>query len=161
MEWLSHATKTTVGDNKSANVKTWLWFVVMALVMSLPSLYLGFKTRQGTITLPVLIVAVVFCQFGYGFLRPCYETLVNHYIPPEHSQKRATVMSFAGMLVSAVVIVLMIPAAGKTGEATTVGWLIPSGMLLFLTIVLHFFMRRYQKKIGEIPSPLAKQSEVA
>ena len=160
MEWVSHFKRTAGNENKSNNAVIWLWFVLIAFVMSVPIFYLGLKTNQGNTSLPLFMTAVVLSKFGYGFLRPCYETLVNHYIPPEHSQKRATVMSFAGMLVSAMVIVLMIPSAGKSGEATTVGWLVPSGILFCLTVVLHFLMRRYQKSIGEIPASLEKIQEV-
>lgn len=159
MEWLSHSKANSSAKDKPSNVVIWTWFVLVALIMSVPIALLGLKTQQGQMTLVFFIGAVALSQFSYGFLRPCYETLLNHYIPPEHSQERATIMSFASMLVSATVILLMIPAAGKTGEATTAGWLIPSGILIVLTLVLHILMRRYQRKIGELPGKVAKVSE--
>lgn len=159
MEWLSHNKKGSDPNGTTSNVTTWIWFVLFALIMSVPVAYLGIKTQEGNITLPLFIVTVAFSRFAYGFLRPAYETLINNYIPPQYSQERATIMSFASMLSSVVVILLMIPSAGKTGEATTVGWLIPSGLLLFLTIILYFFMRRYQRKIGELPKKTIQTSE--
>ena len=143
-EWLAHG--------HPSNASVWKWFVIICLIMAVPIAWLGFKTEQGQIPLLLFIFSVAFCRFGYGFLRPCYETLVNKYIPDGNSQQRATIMSFGGTLVSLVVFVLMIPAAGKTGEETTIGWLIPSGILIVLTLVLGFLMRRYQRRIGELPS---------
>lgn len=118
--------------------------------MSLPVFYLGYETKQGGLTLPLFVAAICLCQFGYGFLRPCYETLINRYIPSGNAQQRATIMSFASMLMALTVVTLMIPSAGKTALATTGSWLIPATLLLCLTLVLHILMRRYQRKIGEI-----------
>jgi len=160
MEWVAHVKANSDPNGKLSNVITWLWFVAFSLIMSVPIAYLGLRTQAGNITLSLFITAVTLKTLGYGFLRPCYETLINNYIPAEHSKKRATIMSFASMFASAVVIVLMIPSAGKTGEATTVGWLIPSGMLMVFTLVFHFLMRRYQRKIGELPGKLVKTPEV-
>ncbi len=159
LEQLLHA-KNNSNKEGMANSTTWLWFAFVALIMSVPIFHLGLETRAGNLTLLLFIGSVALCKFGYGFLRPCYEILVNHYIPVEHSEERATIMSFASMLVSALVILLMIPAAGRTGEATTVGWLIPSGILILFTLVFHVLMRRYQKKIGELPTKSTKPSEV-
>ncbi len=158
MEWISHAKTNSHPEGQFTNRSMWLWFAFVALVMSLPVVYLGIKTEQGSMSLYLFVTVVALSQFGYGFLRPCYETLVNNYIPEEHSQERATVMSLAGMLGSMVVICLMIPATGKSGEATTAGWLIPSGLLAGLTLVLHLLMRRYQRKTGELPGKATEKA---
>lgn len=148
MEWVSHAKAKANGVHR--NVSIWSWFAVVSIIMSLPIVILAIKTRQGDITLPLFIFAISISRFGYGFLRPCYETLINNYIPKQNAKERATIMSCASMLDSLLVLLLMIPSSGKTGEATTIGWLVPSGLLLGLTLVIYLLMRRYQKKIGEI-----------
>ena len=45
----------------------------------------------------------------------------------------------------------MLPSSGQTGATTAIGWIIPSGILVGLALILHLFMTRYQKKIGELP----------
>ncbi|OGQ04800.1 MAG: hypothetical protein A2W61_04820 [Deltaproteobacteria bacterium RIFCSPLOWO2_01_44_7] len=151
LEQINH-THTVNGEReKVPNVKLWRWFIIVSFVMSVPVILLGRLVMDGKMNLWFFIITIALNQFGYGFLRPCYETLVNNYIPTQHSQERATIMSFASMLSNLFLIVLMLPSSGQTGATTAIGWIIPSGILVGLALILHLFMTRYQKKIGELP----------
>ncbi|MDP2599285.1 MAG: hypothetical protein Q8P84_00935, partial [Deltaproteobacteria bacterium] len=152
LNFLGAKAMELIAHKSPSNVALWIWFMLISLVMSSPVAYLGIKTMEGDVSLVLLVLSVVLCRFGYGFLRPCYDMLVNKYISAEHSKRRATILSLGGTLSSLVVVLLMIPSSGTTGENTTFGWLIPSGLLIVLTLVLGFLMRRYQRRIGELPS---------
>lgn len=124
----------------------WNWFAVVCLVMSLPIIILGVCTSRGIINLPLFITVLAIFNIGYGFLMPAYEILINYYIPANNSKERATIMSFAGMLLEVVSIVLIFPSSGPNGKETAVGWILPASLLVVLTVVVSFLMRRYNAK---------------
>ena len=140
---------------KTNNIALWLWYVVVNLVIGGVVIAFGVNNIKSSASLPLLIVTVASCQFGYGFLTPAYNTLINNYIPAIHSDKRATIMSAGSMFLSLLTITLIFPSSGPSGQMTAVGWMLPGVLLIVATLVLHILMRRYQRKIGEIPVPIA------
>jgi hypothetical protein len=135
------------------NPTLWSWLASGCLTSAVPIVVLGLSNKWGFVSLPLFIGCVGACFLGYGFIRPKCDILINNYIPKEHSHERATIISLANMLASFIEIFLFFPAIGEEAATTAVGWLVPSGMLLGLTIALHFFIRRYQKKTGELCAP--------
>lgn len=149
IEMLNHRASRTE-NAKLSNPVLWILFVLTALVTGIPVIILAIDTHFVEMSLLLFIVAIICCRFGYGFLRPAYDILVNNYIPKEYAQERATIMSVANMVRGLFAILFLMPSSGPSDKATAVGWLIPSGLLVGLTLVLHVCMRRYQKKIGEV-----------
>ena len=137
------------------NVSLWNYYALISLSVSIVVILLGWRSMKGPVSFIPFLVTIAFCRFCYGFLTPAYNTLLNNYIPPEHSKERATIMSWGSMLVSFLTICLIFPSSGPSGARTTLGWILPGSILFIVTGVLYFLMRRYQRKIGEIPSSVA------
>ncbi|MBI5299442.1 MAG: MFS transporter [Deltaproteobacteria bacterium] len=140
------------GVRKTSNARLWVYYVLVNLLIGLFVIGLGLKSLNSKLPLVLFMTTIVTCRFGYGFLSPAYNTLINAYIPPENSKQRATILSLGSMIVSILAIFLTLPSSGPDGKATTVGWILPGSLLVFMTVGIHILMRRYQRKIGEIPS---------
>lgn len=148
LEWLQH--KQTKKSGKSIKA-LWSWFLVVCLLMAITVYSLGFSSLKGAMTLTVFIMAFAVFNLCYGFLLPADDTLMNHFIKTEHSQERATIMSWSSMLIELLMIIFLFPSSGPSGKETAVGWMLPSGILIVLTIAIYFLMRRYQRKVSELP----------
>lgn len=135
---------------KTHNVLLRRWLIGACLFSSLPVLVLSWLTSRGMDTFWYFISAVLPVEFAYGVIAPCYETLVNNYIPDSHSQERATILSFGSLIRSLLVMFLAIPAGGSSGEKTTVGWAIPAFLLLAMVIIGNTVLKRAQRKIPEV-----------
>lgn len=138
--------------NKMTNVSLWLWYAIISFLIGLVVIALGINTMKHSTPLYFFMFTIAFCQFGYGFLTPAYNTLINAYIPKEYAQQRATILSMGSMIISFFGIVLLFPSSGPSGESTTIGWILPGALLVILTLIVHVLLRRYQRKIGEIPT---------
>lgn len=133
-----------------SNEKLWLWLIGICFLSAFSILTLGFGKWSGTLNLALFITCIALFNIGYGFLLPAHDTLINYYIPVENSKERATILSVTSMLTSLVMAVILFPSSGPSGEETTIGWILPATILLFVGIVMHFLMRRYQQRAGEI-----------
>jgi len=122
------------------------WFVATSLFAAIPILTLSWLTARGLDTFWFFALAILPVEYAYGVIAPCYETLVNNYIPEEHSQQRATIMSFGSLLRSLLVMLLAIPAGGASGAKTTIGWAIPAFLLLASAVIGNFVLKKAQKK---------------
>lgn len=133
------------------------WMAASTLFSAMAIIALGYVTwRNGSFSIMIFAIAVLGIEFSYGFVAPCYETLINNYIPEDHAQERATIMSLGSMVRSVFAIFLIIFAAGKSGATTTVGWIIPATLLLVITLVGSQLIKRYQKA-KEIEEPVVPQ----
>jgi len=137
---------------KLAKSALWPWYTSVSLIIACLVVTLGINSINRPMPLSLFIVSIACAQFGYGFLNPLYNILINAYIPNESAKHRATILSFGSMFISFLTIFLMLPSSGPDGQSIAVGWLLPAGMLIVLTLIVHILMRRYQRKIGEIPS---------
>lgn len=135
---------------KTHNVILRRWLIGACLLSSLPILFLSWLTSQGLDTFWFFATAILPVEFAYGVIAPCYETLVNNYIPDHHAQERATIMSFGSLVRSLLIMLLAIPAGGSSGEKTTVGWAVPAFLLLVITIIGNTVLKRAQKKVPEV-----------
>lgn len=95
---------------------------------------------------PLFIFVVLLVEFAYGLVQPCYETLVNNYIPDASSDERATILSFGSIARSLLAILLTVPAGGHSAETTTIGWMIPAAILLVFTLIARHAMKKKEKE---------------
>lgn len=145
-------------QSKTHNVILRRWFIATCLFAALPVLVLSWLTTQGLDNFWYFTGAVLCVEFAYGIIAPCYETLVNNYIPENHSQERATILSFGSMVRSLLVMILAIPAGGTSGERTTIGWTLPAFLLLVSALVGNFVLKRAQRKVPEVfETPLTQK----
>ena len=121
-------------------------FVGFALFSALFILGLGWETLYQPIGVFFFPGAVLFVLLSFGVISPCFETLVNHYIPPADAPERATILSAGSMLRSFLILLLAIPSGGSSGEKSPIGWAIPATLLLVSTLVANFYMRQTHKK---------------
>jgi len=154
LEWINRGIAKK-GGGHLFNVVLWSWFALVSLFVAVSVATLGLGKVYGHMSLAFFVVTIMLCHFGQGFLMPAYNILLNNYIPLEKSQERATVMSFSSMFTSLVMIFLMFPSSGPSGEDTPMGWIIPSIIAIAVVLVLHPLMRRYQRNTGEIPEKVS------
>lgn len=126
------------------------WLIGTCLFSALPVLLLSWLTSCGLDNFWFFVAAVLAVEFAYGVIAPCYETLVNNYIPDNHAQERATILSFGSLVRSLLIMFLAIPAGGSSGAKTTIGWALPAFLLLVAAVVGNFVLKRAQKKVPEI-----------
>lgn len=132
------------------NSSLWAFFNMLILLMAVPVVILAVASRVTSLSLAVFGFVIVVSQFAFAALRPIYETLVNIYIPVEHSQERATIMSLGSMMAGVITAALILFSKGPNGEATTTGWLLPSGLLIVVITVINLLMRKYQRRVTDI-----------
>lgn len=128
----------------------WNWLAGACIIMAIPIIVLGINAGTNSMDLNLFIVAMAAFSIGYGFVIPAYEILINYFIPSNHAKERATIMSLSEMLLELCFVVLLFPSSGPSGKQTAVGWILPAGILIVLTVVVHFLMRRYQRRAGEL-----------
>lgn len=120
------------------------WFFVGCLAAAVPIML--FAVREGplqTFAFPLLICGVIATYGGYGFLRPCYETLVNNYLGVENAYERATALSIGSSFSSLLAIIFMIPS-GRGIDTGGSGWIIPSCLLIGSAITTLIVIKRYE-----------------
>ena len=122
-------------------------FIGTALVSAISILILSLDTAFHIFALYSFPVTIVIVILSFGIIAPCFETLVNAYIPVEDAQYRTTVMSAGSMLRSFLILLLAIPSGGGSGETTTIGWALPATLLLIATILSLIFMRKTDIKV--------------
>lgn len=125
-------------------------FVAAAIISAASILLFSWQTAYHTAIPYVFPLAVIVVILSFGILGPCFETLLNFYIPPADAQERATIMSAGSMLRSVLILILAIPAGGSSGQTSPIGWAIPAILLLVSTLVANRFMKRAQQKRDEI-----------
>jgi MFS transporter, DHA3 family, tetracycline resistance protein len=123
------------------------WLIGVATLSTLPIFLLNAVNGLPESRLTAFVVLLCMVSMAYGVIRPCFETLVNHYIPADNAMGRATVLSIANMMISLFVILLMIPSGGESGATTVRGWLIPATVLLLACGVGHLLIRRAEGRM--------------
>lgn len=122
-------------------------FVLTALISSASILLLSWNTfsNRGNEYF-VFPIAVIVVMLSFGIIAPCFETLVNAYIPPQEIQERATIISAGSMFRSFLVLLLAVPSGGSSGETSPINWAIPAVLLLVSVLIANVFMRRAAKE---------------
>lgn len=138
--------KNNAKESKRRNIILRRRFVGACLFATLPILALSWLTHKGLDAFWFFALAILPVEFAYGIVAPCFETLINNYIPDNHAQERATIMSFGSLGRSLLIMILSIPAGGSSGARTTVGWAIPAFLLLISALIGNFILKRAQRK---------------
>ncbi|MDO8527402.1 MAG: MFS transporter [Deltaproteobacteria bacterium] len=145
--WTRHWHKKNGAKTHNTVLRRWL--IGTSLFAALPVLALSWLTKMGLDTFWYFTGAVLAVEFAYGLIAPCYETLINNYIPENHSQERATIMSFGSLMRSALIMFLASPAGGTSGARTTIGWALPALLLLVTALVGNFVIKSAQRKVSD------------
>lgn len=124
--------------------------VGICLLSAIPIVCLSYLTHRGLDTFGMFIVTILPVQFGLGIITPCFETLVNNYIPSSAAGERATILSFASLMKSLIIMLLIIPSGGSSGATTTVSWIIPAGLLIIVTLIGNRVLKKAQASAPDI-----------
>lgn len=131
-------------QRKLDNRRLCRWLMRSFVLAALPIIALSFLNREGVLSLPLFATAILCLQAAYGFVEPCFETIVNNYIPDRHANERATILSMGSFVRAILVLLLTIPSRGSTGMNSPSGWLIPACALVIATLITHWSVRRHE-----------------
>ena len=120
------------------------------LISAVPILILSYSTLVGNHSFWIFMCAIIPVEFAYGIIAPCFDTLINHYISDSNAPQRATILSFASLLRSFLIIILSVPAGGSTGKTSPIGWAIPAGLLLIVTVIGFLIVRKRSDQISDV-----------
>lgn len=127
-------------------------FVGAALLSACSILALSWNTAYNAINGYLFPAAVLIVILSFGIIGPCFETLVNAYIPRGEEQERTTILSAGSMIRSLLILILAVPSGGTTGETSPISWALPAAFLLLSTILANHFMRKTaQEKTAAAP----------
>lgn len=146
--------------SKTHNKTLRRWFICTCLLSALPIIALGLITLKGVNVFVFFLAAVLAVEYSYGLIAPCYETLMNNYIPEENSGERATIMSWGSVVKSLIILVFAIPAGGGSGAGTMIGWMVPGFILLASAILGNFYIKRHEQMNGGVKIISPKSSVV-
>ncbi|GEM_PF-4348180 len=122
------------------------WIVFGCLAAAIPVCLFATGAQSGTsVGFSLLVWGVIATYGGYGFLRPCYETLVNNYLTAASAHERATALSIGSSFASALTIFFMTPSGKGADTAAPSGWLIPAGLLMFTACLTGFVVWRRER----------------
>lgn len=145
LTWLSKRHHNNGNSLKTHNSTLRKWLTFTCMLCGLSVILLGWVAISNVYRLPLFFGVVLMVEFSYGLVHPCYETLVNNYIPDASSDERATILSFGSMARSLLAIVLTVPSGGSSAETTTVGWMIPAFLLILFTFIANAAMRKKER----------------
>lgn len=153
LTWLSKIWHKKGNGFKTHNTTLRRWLTMTCLLCGFSVLLLGWFTFKSlsNYQFPLFIFVVLLVEFAYGLVHPCYETLVNNYIPDASSDERATILSFGSMARSLLAILLTVPSGGRSAETTTIGWMIPACLLVVFTLIARYAMKKKESNVGSQP----------
>ena len=123
-----------------------IWFFGCVFVSVVAVLFLGVVNIQKIVNFPVFLISILIVEAGYGIVKPAFESLVCHYLPNEHAQERATVLSIGSALRSVLVLLFIIPSRGSSDAMSPVGWMLPAGVLLIIGTISLLRINYYEKQ---------------
>ena len=127
-------------------------FIGSTLVCALVVIALSVEIGVYKSSIYLFPTAVIIVLLAFGIIAPCFDTLINIYIPTGEAQYRATIMSAGSMFRSMMILLLAIPSGGTSGENSPIHWAIPASLLLASSICANFFMKKNHKEpVGEEP----------
>ncbi len=135
------------------NEKLWNLFVIISLITGVSLFILGFSNLKGPLNLALFIAVVAIFNIGYGFLMPAFNTFINYYIPLENSKERSTILSFSAMFLNLLLIIFLFPSNKPQDTVSAAGWMLPSGVVIVVAIIMHILMMRYFRKKVAIEEP--------
>lgn len=149
MTWLTRRGRTKAGANRNNTLLRRL-LIGACFLSAIPILVLSRLTAHDIEIFSVFAASVLLVNFSHGFVAPCFETLVNNYIPDTHASERATIMSLGSVGRSLLAMLLAIPAGGPSGVKTMVGWAFPAAVLLLVALIGNWILRRAQQRVPNV-----------
>lgn len=130
------------------------WLLSACLMAALPIAGLSVYSLYGGFHFWAFSAAVLAVEFGFGVMAPSYQTMLNNHIPAAHAQERATINSFGSMVRSLLVLLLAIPAGGRSAATTAVSWIVPAILLVVMVALSWLVLRRRgtSQTAGEAPA---------
>ncbi len=122
------------------------WLTGLCFISSTAVVGLGWNNYNGHASFVAVMCVVLTVALTYGFLVPCFETLLNHYIPAEYATSRATILSFGSLARSALLLILSVPAGGHSSSTTTRGWLVPASLVIISALIARFVLKRTERR---------------
>ncbi|MBI4237463.1 MAG: hypothetical protein HY696_03465 [Deltaproteobacteria bacterium] len=159
ISFLSRSWASRTKDLRTHNAILRRWLVFGALLCSLPLLGMGLLRLVNGHSLPLFLVSMILVQFAYGMVLPCYETLVNNYIPDASAHERATILSCSSLVRCIILTLLGIPSAGQSTDTTAIGWMIPASLLTLVAIITWIVLRADERR-GVQPLQLVKKGHL-
>ena len=145
--WLDHKWSNQGGINSHLTGFKRIFIcanLAAAVMIICLSLELSFK-HSDFYLFPSAVITVL---LAFGIIAPCFETLINAYIPTQEAQYRATIMSAGSMFRSFMILVLAVPSGGTSGETTPINWAIPAVLLFFAAVFANHFMKKSRHQIN-------------
>lgn len=125
-----------------------IYLVVAAFIAALPVLALATIWREAQGTFGYFAATILAVELAYGMVCPCYDSLVNHYIPPQHANERATVMSVGSCFKGILIFCLSVPAGGHSGDTTMNGWVLPAALVTIAGSAVWAVLRRREREFA-------------
>lgn len=145
VSFMSRSWASRSKDAKTQNGILRRWLIGSALACSLPVLGMGFLRLVDGHSLPLFLTSIIMVSFAYGMMLPCYETLVNNYIPEASSKERATILSYSSMVRAVILTLLGIPTAGHSADSSAIGWMIPAALLTVMAGVTWLVLSSHER----------------
>ena len=117
------------------------YYLGIALLVT-PILILSYLTYAQAPIFIFFAITIVITQFAAAMFISIYRTVINLNIPVEHSHERATIMSFAELVCSALIALIAIPSGGPSGQQTALGWAVPAILLIIVSVICSFTLLR-------------------
>lgn len=143
---------------KESYVKLFSWFYIVASLASSCGVFgLSYATATATDSFAHLAVALLVVVFSWGFIGPCFETLVNHYIGERAAKDRATIISAGSLVRSVLIVFLALPSAGFSGAKSPIYWAIPAALLMMSSAVFWVMVRRESRQVARATTQITNQ----
>jgi len=133
------AQKGIITSNHTFDV----WLFVSILLCVFFVFCLGFANHIGIINFPVFVITILVVETSFSIVGTVFQTLVCRHLPEKYAQERATVLSIVSGLMCFFVLISIVPARGTTDALSPVGWILPAAVVLVVTLVAQYFIRKY------------------
>lgn len=141
ISWWGDFVQHKTGKKASNWALRTLMYGTTVFFVVLPILGLGLLNFFGMASFAVFALSILCVESTAGTITPCFESLMNNYIPAKNTKERATILSIGSMLSGLLLLLLLIPSSGASGATTVVGWILPACLLLVVIILGYFRFR--------------------
>ncbi|OGQ47511.1 MAG: hypothetical protein A3I05_02430 [Deltaproteobacteria bacterium RIFCSPLOWO2_02_FULL_44_10] len=145
-------------NKKTSNIVLRQWLIGSMFLAAIPVIFLGAVNASGIKSFPLFAFAVIAVFSALGIMQPVLETLISNYMPHSNAQERATILSIGSFLRGILVLLLLVPSRGTSDAMSPVGWILPASLLLTVTFVAYWRIRKHEQH--HVPILIPKPQEV-
>ena len=142
---LSRKLQRKFYQNRSGDDVTYriLWniFLIGICLFTILVLLFGILIHLGVNSIYVYVILIPLFRIGYGFMGPIYQTLINHFIPKDHSTERATILSVSSMLMLMFNAIFLMPGMFFEATKTPIAWIFPSSLTLVVALLCFYISK--------------------